>query len=331
VTTGVSSGLLLRDTTTTAGRTTTIHSLAIFTAASITAAGTPTATATKSRGFNPSLNSPGSSNLTTDAYAPNPIHVSTDATVAWTNNDTQPRTVTSGSNGTPDGKFDSSPNFNPLLVPAQTFSHTFTEPGEYPYFCALHPDMVGTENFKKAEDEEIAGFTANHVGPDHDAVSNSPKIIYEVETFLFQVKSTLDVLAQIIGMIYHMKGTRTYKDDGDILIKNLKNNSSKEQGINAVRLATILEKHQGWVKDTVDMRDEVTHYSDLVGFSCFIQHAWEGGNSARISYPSMPNGDRSRTYLENAWRRLLELINEMSPLIISELHTSPTSTIRHSG
>jgi plastocyanin len=31
------------------------------------------------------------------------------------------------------------------MAPQQTFQHTFTEgPGEYPYFCVLHPNMVGT-------------------------------------------------------------------------------------------------------------------------------------------------------------------------------------------
>jgi plastocyanin len=59
-------------------------------------------------------------------------------------NDSQPHTVTSGSNGQPDNKFNSSPNFNPLLNPGQTFSFTFTEEGNYPYFCTLHPNMVGT-------------------------------------------------------------------------------------------------------------------------------------------------------------------------------------------
>ena len=87
---------------------------------------------------------PGASSLTDTAFQPNPIQVSVGDTVTWTNDDTQPHTVTSGENGTPDGKFDSSPNFNPLLVPAQTFSHTFTEAGQYPYYCALHPNMVGT-------------------------------------------------------------------------------------------------------------------------------------------------------------------------------------------
>jgi nitrite reductase (NO-forming) len=82
---------------------------------------------------------PGSSSLTTDAFQPNPIQVSTGATVTWTNNDSQPHTATSGENATPDQTFDSG-----ILAPAATFEHTFTEAGEYPYFCLLHPNMVGT-------------------------------------------------------------------------------------------------------------------------------------------------------------------------------------------
>ncbi len=86
----------------------------------------------------------GSSSLTTDAYSPNPLQINVGDTVTWTNKDSTPHTVTSGTAGTPDGKFDSSPNFNPLLAPQQTFSHTFAEAGEFPYYCGLHPNMVGT-------------------------------------------------------------------------------------------------------------------------------------------------------------------------------------------
>ena len=106
------------------------------------------ATATGASGGNTTTSSvsivSGASTLTTDAYSPNPIQVSVGTTVTWTNNDAQPHTVTSGSNGQPDNKFNSSPNFTPLLNPGQTFSFTFTEAGEYPYFCTLHPNMVGT-------------------------------------------------------------------------------------------------------------------------------------------------------------------------------------------
>jgi nitrite reductase (NO-forming) len=82
---------------------------------------------------------PGSSSLTTDAFQPNPAQVSTGITVTWTNDDAQPHTATSGQNVTPDGRFDSG-----IMAPAATFDFTFTEAGEYPYFCILHPNMVGT-------------------------------------------------------------------------------------------------------------------------------------------------------------------------------------------
>jgi nitrite reductase (NO-forming) len=84
---------------------------------------------------------PGSSTLTTDAYQPNPAQVSVGSAVTWTNDDAQPHTATSGENVTPDGNFDSG-----IMAPAATFEHTFTEAGEFPYFCLLHPNMVGTVN-----------------------------------------------------------------------------------------------------------------------------------------------------------------------------------------
>src|ERR687892_552838 len=73
---------------------------------------------------------PGSSSLTTDAYQPNPVQVGVGDTVTWTNDDAQPHTVTSGEGATPDGTFDSS-----IMASGATFEHTFTEAGEYPYFC----------------------------------------------------------------------------------------------------------------------------------------------------------------------------------------------------
>jgi plastocyanin len=82
---------------------------------------------------------PGSSSLTTDAFQPNPIQVGVGDTVTWTNDDAQPHTATSGEAVTPDGRFDSG-----IMAPGATFDFTFTEAGEYPYFCLLHPNMVGT-------------------------------------------------------------------------------------------------------------------------------------------------------------------------------------------
>lgn len=89
----------------------------------------------------------GAATKTTDAFSPNPLEVKVGTNVTWTNGDTQPHTVTSGTgpSDTNKGKeFDTSPNLNPLFLPGKTFSHTFSAAGTFPYFCQLHPNMVGS-------------------------------------------------------------------------------------------------------------------------------------------------------------------------------------------
>jgi len=67
-------------------------------------------------------------------FTPQNLTVKTGTTVTWTNEDDIPHTVTSSA-----GAFRSKP-----LDTDQTFSFTFTTPGSYKYFCALHPHMTGT-------------------------------------------------------------------------------------------------------------------------------------------------------------------------------------------
>ena len=88
----------------------------------------------------------GASTKTTDAYSPNPVEINVGDTVVWTNKDTQPHTATSGTASTADGKFGGTVE-NPaseLILANGSYEFTFTEAGEYPYFCSLHPSMVGT-------------------------------------------------------------------------------------------------------------------------------------------------------------------------------------------
>ena len=68
------------------------------------------------------------------AFNPADLTVKTGDTVTWTNGDKAPHTVTSSGKGPLD-----SPNLNT----GDKYSFTFTSPGEYAYYCAVHPDMVG--------------------------------------------------------------------------------------------------------------------------------------------------------------------------------------------
>ena len=84
----------------------------------------------------------GSSASTSGAgYEPPTVTVSPGGSVIWDNQDNALHTATSGESPTPDGKFDSG------LIGANQPSKPVTmpsEPGEYKYFCTLHPFLVGT-------------------------------------------------------------------------------------------------------------------------------------------------------------------------------------------
>lgn len=64
-------------------------------------------------------------------YSVNVLQVKVGDTVRWTNDDTMAHTVTST-----DEEFDSG-----FLIPGQTFTYTFNEPGEFEYLCTPHPWM----------------------------------------------------------------------------------------------------------------------------------------------------------------------------------------------
>ena len=105
--------------------------------------GAGTANATGAAGGQTTVVMPlGSSAATSGAgYEPPEVTVSPGATIVWDNQDSALHTSTSGESPTPDGKFDTglvgaNQQSKPVTVP--------TEPGEYPYFCTLHPFLQGT-------------------------------------------------------------------------------------------------------------------------------------------------------------------------------------------
>ncbi|HET9477109.1 MAG TPA: plastocyanin/azurin family copper-binding protein [Dehalococcoidia bacterium] len=68
------------------------------------------------------------------AFMPTVVRVDVGAPVTWTNNDKVPHTFTGVSGSFGDYK---------EHVAGQSVSYSFEKSGVYPYFCALHPGMVG--------------------------------------------------------------------------------------------------------------------------------------------------------------------------------------------
>lgn len=66
------------------------------------------------------------------AFTPTTLTVHVATTVVWQNTSTAPHTVVGPG-------YDSG-----LVMPGQSFSHTFTQTGTFTYTCTLHPGMSGT-------------------------------------------------------------------------------------------------------------------------------------------------------------------------------------------
>jgi plastocyanin len=66
-------------------------------------------------------------------YSPPTLVVASGTTVTWTNDDDEAHSVREK-----DGKFKSA-----ALDTDDKFSQTFAAPGEYEYFCSIHPYMTG--------------------------------------------------------------------------------------------------------------------------------------------------------------------------------------------
>ena len=103
-------------------------------------------------------------------YVPRQIAIHTNDTVTWKNNDTEAHTVTSGigagieslmnnKRGTPNGIFDSG-----TFKPGQSWTHIFTNPGTYAYFCTIHPWMEGVVSVQGGKAQNIPNYPVDDSG-----------------------------------------------------------------------------------------------------------------------------------------------------------------------
>jgi plastocyanin len=83
------------------------------------------------------------------AFAPATLTVTT---VTWKNEDDSPHRI-----GDKSGTFTSA-----ALDTDDTFSHTYSAPGEYPYICTIHPYMVGKIIVKPRREIIVIGGPIRH-------------------------------------------------------------------------------------------------------------------------------------------------------------------------
>lgn len=115
----------------------------------------------------PVPNSTATVNIHDRTFDPAALNVAAGTTVSWTNNDTEPHTVTAD-----DGLFDSG-----VIEPGQSYSTWLGGSGTVTYHCEIHPDMKGSVVVGEASggvETPASSTPAQTESPTGDPASNPP-------------------------------------------------------------------------------------------------------------------------------------------------------------
>ncbi len=85
-----------------------------------------------------------------DKFVPAMLNIRVGDTVKWVNEDDRAHPIASiPGQGTNDKELFSAP-----IAPGKSWSHTFKQAGEYPYFCYIHYVMMGAVIVEEGEEEQ---------------------------------------------------------------------------------------------------------------------------------------------------------------------------------
>ena len=165
------------------------------------------------------------------------------------------------------------------------------------------------DNYRRREDELLQKFKLKHHAPaGATMVEDDASLIFEMEAFLFQAKSSLDMLMRLLRGLGFASIGHSFGDKGDDVLKALDNlpRSCEEQKAAMKRLVT--EAQAAWMRDMIATRDNVAHNGELHDLVCFQEEPYIGDPTVLIRYPTMPSGERVRLYLERIETNLREFV-----------------------
>jgi hypothetical protein len=136
-------------------------------------------------------------------------------------------------------------------------------------------------------------------------------LIYELESFLFQIQSNLDILIQALKYLYPYlekeKGADRESFEGKRGMAGAETIAKFKQN-NDLYIASLFEKEVAeWIQEMNEMRNTITHRSGLKGLSCFVL---DRANNI-LSNPKMPSGKKVDEYCQYVYSRLMNLYKKV--------------------
>lgn len=191
----------------------------------------------------------------------------------------------------------------------------------YKLYALRHEKKLYIEAEEQAEEKYKTGIQPG-IGIEFTETNARP--LYNIEGFLFQAKSLLDIMSlvlkeKITGFRVESFGKSKNEKGQDLagekLIKELRRlqtNGEFEEFIKYIKA------HQNWLTELVIQRDAIAHTCSIKAL-WFVESLYRGGNELSIIYPHMPNGERVKAYLQKTElkvhgfvKRFLEITSHFS-------------------
>lgn len=115
-------------------------------------------------------------------------------------------------------------------------------------------------------------------------------ITIEVIGALISLKSALDSLAQAISVIYGFNDLKSWKRNGDGVLKALRKNIPKDDAPKVERLIKFIEQHQSLTKEYIDLRDNLGH--GLTEYKNTISGFFKRKIDTQVQNPRIQMGDK---------------------------------------
>ena len=145
---------------------------------------------------------------------------------------------------------------------------------------------------------------------------NAYELLFELEAFMFQMKSALDLAVKFIEVLFpHRFKTKTFGDMGEDLIKGLekfkKDKNAKKEIVDSIILM-IGDDQKSWLSQAITLRDSLNHFKTIAGYN---YQAKKIGDRCEISVPRIAGLD-VLTYMETTYSNCLEFIQDFMCLVI---------------
>ncbi len=170
------------------------------------------------------------------------------------------------------------------------------------------------KNFNRHQQEVQEKFEKEYINSIIEFEEIDPIFTYELESFLFQVQSVLDILGQIIALAINDYSFDSY---GKFLSTKLKSSNTNNISRNS-KLRQMIDSHDQWYENFSAMRNLVTHWGDLLNFKSTTHKPAIDQEFARIFYPQMPDKKKVTRYMTEVWNSLSNLIAEVGKILKQE-------------